>query len=183
MAGGGLSTYDPRTKGREDLAAELSVVQRKLKNPNTPGDVRKALQRDAYAMMEEHLVNAAKSEATTSGDTVLAEQAANHKPGKKLSPELSQAVEKEVFDITLRAIEMISTEDVTEKKKPGEDASIKTARALLMEIAPTYADAEKLFEDAYTAKNGMMAEKVGHKFVSKKNVVAARQRLQAMYEN
>jgi hypothetical protein len=183
MAGGGLSTYDPRTKQRADVSAELGIIQRKIRNQNTPSDVRKSLQVEADAMIEAHLVNAVKSEADNDGDLSLVDQAANHKPGAPISPELTEAIEKEKFDITMSASEMLSSEDVKKDKAAKDDGTIQTARSLLKEIATTQEEAIKLFEAAYRNRHGSLYEKRGGKLLPKKSVSTARRRLRAMYAN
>ena len=186
LAGGGLSTYDPRTKARADIVEELGIVQRKIQNQNTPADVRKSLQTDADKMLEEHLLNAVKHDLSYLGNTVVSEQLATREPGTSIAPELSEAIQKEKHDITLRALEMLSTEDTKKEKKPGEDNGITTARSLLRTMAPTYDEANALFEAAYKQRNGSLKELVGEKghkrWQFKPSVTAARRRMKAIYE-
>ena len=172
---------DSKYIGQDDLVQEMQILKRKIQNPNTPADLRKSLQVDADNMLEGHLVNAAKSEANAKGNTELAEQAANYTPGARKSPELTEAIQKEKYDLAIRAAEMLSSEDKTKKKKPGEDKSIETARSILQAIAPTYETANALFSDAYKKKNKSLKEVVGGDLVTKQNVTEARRRLKAIY--
>jgi len=182
MAGGGLATYDPRTKQREDVSGELQRIQRKLDNPNTPMADRKSLKSEADSMLEAHLVNAVKYDTENKG---LADQVKSYKPGTPISPELTEAVQKEKYDIAIRAVEKLSAEDKKDEKDSGDDKGIQTAREILRSIAPTSEEAIELFENAYKEKYGRLTELVGEKghkhYVPKKSVRAARIRIRAMY--
>jgi hypothetical protein len=178
IAGGGLATHDPRTKERADVSKELLRIKRKIQNPNTPADVRKSLKSEADAMLEGHLINAVKHDAE---NKVLVDQVDSYKPGTPKSPELTEAIQKEKYDLTLRALEMLSSEDKKRDKSAAEDSGITTARAILREIAPTYEEANAVFTKAYKQRNGSLVEVVDGQFVPKKSVMSARKRLKSFY--
>lgn len=184
MAGGGLSTYDPRTKERGDISTELQSIQRKLDNPNTPAAVRESLKRESKAMLSDHLLNAVKYDSRNNG---LAKQVEDYKPGGPVSPELAMAVRKEQHDIALRAVESLSAEDRNADKGTDDDSGITTARDLLKQIAPTYQEANVLFTEAYKQRHGNPMEMVGpegkKRRVTKKSVAVSRARLRAMYQD
>ena len=184
IAGGGLSTYDPRTKEREDISGELQILRRKIESPDTTADVRKSLMRESKLLLEAHLINAVKYDSKNKG---LAKQVEGHKPGDSVSPELAMAVRKEQHDIALRAVESLSAEDRNADKEADDDAGITTARDLLKQIAPTFEAANVLFTEAYKKRHGNPMELVGpegkKRRVTKKSVAASRARLRAMYQN
>lgn len=180
IAGGGLSTYDPRTKEREDIASELQRIQRKLSNPNTSAETRKSLRSESDAMLESHLINAVKYDSKNKG---LAKQVEDHKPGVSVSPELAMAVQKEKHDIALRAVESLSAEDRNGDKGTGDDAGITTARDLLRQIAPTVEEANVLFTEAYRKRHGSPMETVRGRRSTKKSVAASRARLREIYKD
>ena len=162
--GGGLQTNQPRTKDRRDIAEELRIMQRKINNPNTPADLRQSLQGQADTMFEAHLVNAVKNQARDDGDTALADQATNHKPGTPLFPELTEAIQKEKHDIIMEAAMRVSTEP----KRRGEDKEFSgdddkgrnVARSLVPLMVPNVDDAIKLYDAAYRNKNKTIYEMI-----------------------
>lgn len=113
-------------------------------------------------MLEAHLVNAVKAEANDKGDTVVADLATNHKPGTPLSPELTEAIQKEKQDIILNASGRVSTEP----KRKGEDKEFSgsddkgrnVARSLVTLMVPNVDEAIRLYDAAYRQKNGSTHE-------------------------
>lgn len=169
----GAQSYDERIKARKDTANEVRAMQKQGKP-----------QSEIDAVMNEHLKHAASLEAKESLRTAKPEEKAALQKivDGNASPELADAIQKERGDITLMASELLSTEDKSrDKKSPDSDPSIITARALLKAIAPTYEDANRLYTEGYRRRNGSTTEVVRGQFVTKRNVLAARRRLRALY--
>ena len=170
-------TQEERVKERVDVSNELRVLQKRGESPEKIQEV-----------LAKHLTHTAGLEAKAKlkiadpDDVPALEKVVSGES----SPELTEAIQKEKHDITLRALEMLSTEDKKKEKKPGEDAGISTARTLLRTLAPTYDEANALFEAAYKQRNGSLRELVGEKghkrWQFKPSVTAARRRMKAIYE-
>lgn len=168
----GAQTREAKTRSRADISNEIRAMRKQGKSPDK-----------IQAALKKHLEYTAKLEAK--------EKLRTANPDEKASLEsvvagdsqqaMVNAVEKEKYDLTIRALEMLSSEDRTKKKAADEDSSIMTARSLLKEIAPTYSEAQAMFNRAYMAKHGRLTEVVGGRFVPKKGVLAARRRLRAIY--
>jgi N12 class adenine-specific DNA methylase len=173
--GMGAQTREAKVKARKDMVNELRAMKKQGKPEKIQAALAKHLEYTAKLEAKEKLrtadpEDAAKLEKVVAGET---------------SPELSEAIQKEKYDITLSAIEMLSTEDPRKKKAPQGDQSITNARTLLRTLAPTYEEANALFTEAYKERNGSLTELVGpegeKRYVVKKSVLGARRRLRAMY--
>lgn len=170
--GMGAKSREAEIKARKDTANEVRALQKQGKP-----------QAEIDALLNEHLKNAAKTEAKEALRTAepeAAERLEKIVAGDE-SPELTEAIQKERGDITLMASEQLSSEDKRKQKSPDSDAAITTARNLLLAIAPTYEEANRLYTEGYKRRNGSTMEVVGGQFVTKKNVAAARRRIKALY--
>jgi transaldolase len=174
----GAQTREERVKARGDLANELRAAKKQGKSPEK-----------IQAIIKEHLKNAASTEAKEDLRTADPEMAAEIQKiiAGEASPELAAAMEKEKYDITLRAVELLSSEDRTKQKGSGEDKGIQTAREIIKQIAPTFEEANVLFTEAYRQRHGSPTELVGpegkKRRQTKKSVAASRARLRAMYQD
>ncbi len=169
--GFGAQTREARVNARKDLANEVRVMKKQGKSPEV---IQKAI--------DDHLKNAAKLEARQQLRVADPEQ----KPAlEKIiagedSGELEDAKTKERFDIVTRAAEMLSSESGG-LRKSADDPGIKAARDILKAIAPTEAEAVELYNAAYRRSYGSTMEVVDKRLRPKRNVVAARRRLRALY--
>lgn len=170
----GARTYDERIKARKDVVNEV----RSAKKQGKP-------QAEIDALLTEHLKEAAAIEAKEALRVAKPEDVARLEKiaASVASPELDEAIQKERGDVTLMASEMLSTEDKKKEKSPASDVAITTARSVLKAIAPTFEDADRLYTEGYRRRNGSITEKVGKRYVVKKNVIAARRRLRALYSD
>jgi hypothetical protein len=169
--GFGAQTREARVNARKDLADEVRAMNKQGKSPEV---IQKAI--------DDHLKHAAKMEARQQLRVADPEQ----KPAlEKIiagedSGELEDAKTKERFDIVTRAAEMLSSESGG-LRKSADDPGIIAARDILRAIAPTEAEAVELYNAAYRRSYGSTMEVVDKRLRPKRNVVAARRRIRALY--
>lgn len=164
-------THEARVNARKDLANEVRAMKKQGKSPEV---IQKAI--------DDHLNNAAKLEARQQLRVADPEQkpALEKIIAGEASGELEDAKTKERFDIVTRAAEMLSSESGG-LRKSVDDPGIKAARDILKAIAPTEEEAVELYNAAYRRSYGSTMEVVDKRLRPKRNVVAARRRIRALY--
>ena len=177
--GKGGQTREAKVKARKDIANELRAMRKQGKSNELIQSTSKKMQK----ALDDHLKHTAAIEAKAKLRTANPEDVSKLEAviAGTTSPELTAAVEKEKFDITMSAAGMLSSEDGKKDKAATGDGTILTARALLKEIATTQEEAIKLFEAAYRNKYGSLYEIRGGKLFPKKSVSAARRRIRSLY--
>ena len=182
VLGGGVQMYEGRTEARADVANELRSLKKQGKTEK------------AQELLNKHLENAASEEAKEAIRTAEPEEQSSLQKvidGTE-SPELTAAIEKEKFDIILKASQRISTDQIRRSNDEklafsgSDDKGRTTARSLVQVMVPTVEEAIRLYDAAYKAQNKTLFEwKVvnGQKQrVVKTSVSAGRARIRQLYE-
>lgn len=168
-------SMEAKTKQRGDVANELRVMKKQGRDDLIEETLSK------------HLKHTAKLEAKEAIRTAKPEeQAALQKAIDGVdSPELTEAIEKEQYDIILNASARVSTD----KHRPSNDEKLEfsgsedkgrlATRMLVPMMVPDVDDAIKLYDAAYRARNNSLQEKNGQ---IKASVWAGRARIRQLYK-
>jgi N12 class adenine-specific DNA methylase len=174
----GVQSYDERVRDRKDVANEVRAA---VSQGQSPEAVRE--------LLDKHFAYQAAVEAKdklrgTDDPAEMAEYQRIIDAVEAERPDLvADAIEKEKGDLTLMAAQMLSSEDRKRKKSTDADKAIQSARDLLRQMAPTFSEANAIYNKAYIRRNKSLTEVVGGRFRIKKSVLEARRRLRAMYAN
>jgi hypothetical protein len=174
----GVQSYDERVRDRKDVANEVRAA---VSQGQSPEAVRE--------LLDKHFAYQAAIEAKdklrgTDDPAEMAEYQRIIDAVEAERPDLvADAIEKEKGDLTLMAAQMLSSEDRKRKKSTDADKAIQSARDLLRQMAPTFSEANAIYNKAYIDRNKSLTEVVGGRFRIKKSVLEARRRLRAMYAN